>query len=539
MAACLLALPGAGGALAAEPQQAGKPQSVAGQQQTEERQQATEPQQVAGDKGGGRAKAEQLGVGAAVVRWRQGVRFYVDGLAFDEVSAWLWSGRDITEPLQAAFADGSAAVSPTLTGFKLEWRYPPQALNMGGDGRLGLQAKSLDGGVLQSSAAKACPGSIVFGEPTSPTLKADTSCLFEGGNCAQPGVAPVAIDYAGAGSVLAVAAGTVVRVELSNIGDHGRGTHILVRHWLPEEDCVAVYSSYSHLDSIALGIAMNTPVAKGQVLGKIGGSGYGKPDYYSNHLHLEIKLDPGDYSAPGLGKPDEQGRLDPVRFLSGNFTVQGYRQVSKGVSHACGIREDGSLHCWGQSNHGQTTPPAGIFKQVSVGGEHSCALREDFSAVCWGWNGYGQATVLPGRYAQVSAGGRHSCAVKTDGGISCWGNDWWGQGKVPEGKFTQVSAGGFHTCALKLGGALACWGNDASKQASPPDGSFKQIGAGESHTCAIKADDKLDCWGDGSAGQADPPEGNFKQLDTVGDYNCAVRIDGFTLCWGQEPKPKD
>lgn len=490
------------------------------------------------DAAAGRAKAAGLGVGSAVIRLEQGVRFIVDGLAFDDVTGWLWNGKDISAPLQAALADHSAVVGVTPVGFKLDWRYPPEALGMGENGRLGLKAKSLGNGILNSAVATACPTLISFGEATKPVLKADTSCLYEREGCQPPGKPQASIDYPGTGDAVSVAAGMVVKVELTHPGDQGIGTNILVRHLLPVANCATVYSSYAHMDSVALGIAINAPVAGGQKLGVIGGSGHGKSDDYSTHLRLEIKADPGTAASAELpGIPDQQGRFDPNNFLNKTFSVGLYRQVSKGANHSCGIRSDESLSCWGDNDDGQSASPVGNFKQVSVGERHSCALRTDYALACWGWNGYGQAAPPAGRFTQVSAGGRHSCAVRTDNHVSCWGNDWWGQATPPADSFKQVSAGGYHTCAVKADDTLACWGNNTKLQASPPSGGFKQVGAGTSHACAIGMDNKLACWGDDSLGQASPPAGHFKQLDANADYNCAVRMDGFEMCWGQQAKP--
>src|SRR5207245_7594271 len=75
---------------------------------------------------------------------------------------------------------------------------------------------------------------------------------------------------------------------------------------------------------------------------------------------------------------------------------------------------------------------------VSVGNEHACGLRSDGQILCWGSNFGGQVgtgptppdTTVPNPIASafsdwivVAAGGEHSCAVRSGGQLSCWGSD--------------------------------------------------------------------------------------------------------------------
>jgi alpha-tubulin suppressor-like RCC1 family protein len=71
---------------------------------------------------------------------------------------------------------------------------------------------------------------------------------------------------------------------------------------------------------------------------------------------------------------------------AGTFT-----SVRVGPSHACALRTDGTLACWGDNTQGQSTPPAGTFVAVDVGDAHTCAIRTDGSLACFGANASGQA----------------------------------------------------------------------------------------------------------------------------------------------------
>lgn len=58
--------------------------------------------------------------------------------------------------------------------------------------------------------------------------------------------------------------------------------------------------------------------------------------------------------------------------------------VSAGGSHACGVKTDGSVECWGWKLDGQSTPPKGPFDSVSAGFEYTCGVRIGGTVACWG-----------------------------------------------------------------------------------------------------------------------------------------------------------
>jgi hypothetical protein len=76
-----------------------------------------------------------------------------------------------------------------------------------------------------------------------------------------------------------------------------------------------------------------------------------------------------------------------------------------GRAHACALRGDGTLRCWGDNTHGQlgtgaTSPPPsapvqplGLERVVAVdcGFQGTCALQEEGAVWCWGTNSYGEA----------------------------------------------------------------------------------------------------------------------------------------------------
>ena len=75
-------------------------------------------------------------------------------------------------------------------------------------------------------------------------------------------------------------------------------------------------------------------------------------------------------------------------------------EVSSGNSHTCGLREDGTIRCWGwlKSTSGPTILPQpqgrDTFVTLDSGSFHVCALRTDGLPVCWESNDDGEATPL-------------------------------------------------------------------------------------------------------------------------------------------------
>ena len=111
-----------------------------------------------------------------------------------------------------------------------------------------------------------------------------------------------------------------------------------------------------------------------------------------------------------------------------------FKQLSVGGSSACAIDDtSGKIGCWGYEYDEQgLVPPSGSdYIQVSVG-RHACAVKNDKSVVCWGDNEEGEASPPLGKFKQVSAGNYFSCGVKEDTSIQCWGWNYLGQLNVPK-----------------------------------------------------------------------------------------------------------
>jgi alpha-tubulin suppressor-like RCC1 family protein len=140
--------------------------------------------------------------------------------------------------------------------------------------------------------------------------------------------------------------------------------------------------------------------------------------------------------------PDPKtGELLLFNFSDANFvlesdidtawtTVAGWRAVSCGYSHTCGITLDGALLCWGRGKNQQSLLPQWVmaapeinWRQVSCGTGHTCAIAANGTAACWGANDEGQIDLPPdvSKWTSISCGYAHTCGVASNGSGYCWG----------------------------------------------------------------------------------------------------------------------
>lgn len=217
--------------------------------------------------------------------------------------------------------------------------------------------------------------------------------------------------------------------------------------------------------------------------------------------YLSISIGYGEYSCGIL-----TSRLVNCRGSVSWYGVTGdetpppgrFAAVSTGYRHACGIRLDGTVECWGADFVGETSPPPGRFASIASGLLFTCGLRHDGTAECWGSNDYGKSSPPAGWFVSVTRSERHGCGLRDDGTVTCWGDNEFGQATPVEGYvFTSVSAGDDHTCALTDDYRIRCWGSDLYGQSTPPTTGrrYFAVTAGDQHTCAFQRDHSITCWG--------------------------------------------
>jgi alpha-tubulin suppressor-like RCC1 family protein len=157
--------------------------------------------------------------------------------------------------------------------------------------------------------------------------------------------------------------------------------------------------------------------------------------------------------------------------------LSGVVEVAAGGSATCARKQDGTVVCWGDNSVGYLGAPSmdpcpgnanlscsktpvtaqGLTSviQLSSGIGHACALKMDGTVMCWGANNYGQlgakskdtclAQAIPcsltpltvtglTSVVEIDAGGSHTCARKMDGSVWCWG--WNAMGQLGDGTTT-------------------------------------------------------------------------------------------------------
>ncbi len=232
--------------------------------------------------------------------------------------------------------------------------------------------------------------------------------------------------------------------------------------------------------------------------------------------------------------------------------------VRAGGAHACLVRYDGAVACWGAGTDGQLgdgnllsrstvtpvtpTPGLGTAVDIALGDRHTCALLNDMTVWCWGANESGQlgtgdtaARPTPTQVAgltdvtAIAAGGAFTCAVNRDGSALCWGRN--ADGELGNGNGTDLSptpqpvrllanvqtltARDRHACALTVGGLL-CWGSNEQGELGdgtrnphpeptavmiPPGVTWTDVVAGAAHTCALGTTGQIWCWGANQLGE--------------------------------------
>ncbi|MDG0815430.1 RCC1 domain-containing protein [Bdellovibrio svalbardensis] len=276
----------------------------------------------------------------------------------------------------------------------------------------------------------------------------------------------------------------------------------------------------------------------------------------------------GDNPEGQLGNGNSISYGVPVPVDTSSITsFLGFKSLSVGKSHACGLHADGTLYCWGYGYFGQlgrntplssnkpvavvtsSTPGLGLIKQVDLGDLHSCVNTANGKAYCWGYGAQGRlgnnstsdrslpvavvSTSFPARsvVTQIAGGGDHSCVLLSgDSGVYCWGYGL-------DGRL------GDSNTLTRL----------APVKTQLPMGTFaKSLSLGREHSCAIVANNSnVYCWGQGTLGRVGdgallfriaPTASVFTAISdyagssaitTGGTHTCAIGMTGESYCWGE------
>ncbi|WP_054112949.1 Ig-like domain-containing protein [Marinagarivorans algicola] len=229
---------------------------------------------------------------------------------------------------------------------------------------------------------------------------------------------------------------------------------------------------------------------------------------------------------------------------------------------ACAVldtpRNNGSnLRCWGPEVS-LKTPTWNDTITVSGGDRHACALRLNGDVACWGTthidekNNY--SADWAGKFPQppanlkakaIASSDNLACAIKEDDTFICW-NGPYSTDPVPvmpdNLKVKDIAVGGErrtrdHVCVIKMNNALKCWGdaNNSAIKNYTAGLKVKSIGAGDQITCAVGIDGTAQCWGLDMDGVTIPGN-NFAEVGVNKDRAFFVKEDGSILRAGKAYK---
>ena len=282
-------------------------------------------------------------------------------------------------------------------------------------------------------------------------------------------------------------------------------------------------------------------------------------------------------------------------------TGQTWKSVSAGADFSCGVRTNGTLFCWGlgtsrQLGTGeavsslvplQESTQATDWQSVQTGVTFACGLKTDGTRHCWGANSLGQGgsgtlttlttPTLVGSetdWQTLALGESTGCGVRSGGGLRCWGDGSLGQtGGTAElhptpvdvesaRSFTEVATSLRTSCAIDSEQRLYCWGTASrgisgqgfnadrtAPDAVAPAESYASLDVQLEHSCALRTSGQLECWGrnafgqlgDGSAISRSAPtlvEGSDWTLVQTGRaHSCGLRKPGAVgevWCWGSD-----
>lgn len=271
-----------------------------------------------------------------------------------------------------------------------------------------------------------------------------------------------------------------------------------------------------------------------------------------------------------------------------------WKKVRVSSDHACAIKANGTLWCWGADDVGQLGNGAvttanqespiqigtDLWSDIAAQTNSTCGIKaEDGSLWCWGDDTDGKlgngasgssttpvAISEPGPWKKINMAGGTACAIKRDGSAWCWGDDTYGavgdgngmvDSQVPvqikePGPWIDVGAGRT-SCGIKEDGSFWCWGRYLRgpgdvPEPIPADGNWAKVDVSEPVICAINENGSLWCGGDnddGETGSGDPAGlinapvptlggGHWVEVATSLNTVCGIKSDETVWCWGRD-----
>jgi len=159
-----------------------------------------------------------------------------------------------------------------------------------------------------------------------------------------------------------------------------------------------------------------------------------------------------------------------------------YKGIASMNHYACALisggSQDGKLKCWGDSTNydGRPAPTNQVFTRVVGGADHACGIKPDKTISCFGLLYYPDYPMATTFKTLGSGGTTHYCGVLSDDTIFCWGSDGGVGGPAasePAGSFKTVALGSNHTCGVTAAGRVVCAGDNTYGQSANQAGPFQ------------------------------------------------------------------
>jgi alpha-tubulin suppressor-like RCC1 family protein len=261
----------------------------------------------------------------------------------------------------------------------------------------------------------------------------------------------------------------------------------------------------------------------------------------------------GNNSSGQVGDNSTANRSAPTSVVGNHKFASIYGGGFAGLSHALGLKSDGTAWAWGENGDAQLgdgtfsdrSSPVSVsgrhsFESLSAGSGLSMGLKADGSIWAWGSNTDGKLGIIDPRSPRLFAPGvlfssgsvgadasttptAFSILLRSDGSA-------WGFGNNSNGKLGDNAGGDSRSSPVSVVGAHA----------------FASIIAGGSHSIARKSDGTAWAWGfgtDGSLGQGTTTASRSSPVSVVGAhafstveagdrFSLALKSDGSAWGWG-------
>jgi alpha-tubulin suppressor-like RCC1 family protein len=270
----------------------------------------------------------------------------------------------------------------------------------------------------------------------------------------------------------------------------------------------------------------------------------------------------GSHRVEGEGKTVETPRYLPTRVGVTKASFVATALPGSRRFDGCVVSGGGKVDCWKDAS--VSKPGVDDAKRVALGQSHACALRVNGKVACWGSNNAQQlggagpdsekAIDVPGvsDIVDLAAGGASTYALRKDGTVTTWGapdsDRARASGPVPLSGLTgvaQVSVGFHSACARLRSGRVTCWSGTGKREEVAGISDAVDVSVGMFSSCAVRRSGTVTCWGrleDATRGGAVMVAGRSAYdvlgLDDAltvhvgGSHRCATTKRGVAMCWG-------